>query len=279
MKTLLALALVSSTFGAFVASRAGGEAPQGPGLVVAVGGGGTPEAVVAHVAALAGGKEAKVVVLPQASETSDGSESAKMWLEQGAGAADALIDLAASDAAARISAADVIWMPGGDQSRLMARLAEHGLIEAVRSAHANGAIVGGTSAGAAVLSGVMISGKPDPGALRGGAMEALQGLGLLPWAIVDQHFVERDRLARLLTAVLDHPALIGLGVSEGTAALVDGRRITAMGRGQVLVYDARDATVAAADKGAHQGATGVTLHVLRPGDTLTLPEHAAGQPK
>jgi cyanophycinase len=180
---------------------------------------------MAHVAALAGGAAARVLVLPQASAVSDGTESAAMWREQGAGEATVLSDLAAADARDRIAAAHVIWMPGGAQDRLMERLGENDLVPAIRAAHARGAIVGGTSAGAAVLSRVMISGAPDPRALRSGAMPALDGLGLLPWAIVDQHFVERDRLARLLTAVLDHPSLVGLGISEGTAALVDGLQI------------------------------------------------------
>jgi len=278
MKTLLALGLVGLSFAALSASALD-STPSKAGLVVAVGGGGTPDEVIAHVATLAGGKDARVLVLPQASESGDGQSSAAMWREQGAGEATVLSDLAAPDAKERIARANVIWMPGGVQSRLMERLGEHGLIEAVQAAHANGATVGGTSAGAAVLSAVMISGQPEPGALRSGAMEALTGLGLLPWAIVDQHFVERDRLARLLTAVIDHPALIGVGVSEGTAALVDGQAITVMGRGHVLLYDARAAAVSAADKGAHQSAQGVMLHVLRPGDRFTLPERAGAGPK
>ncbi|MEZ6015054.1 MAG: cyanophycinase [Planctomycetota bacterium] len=266
MKPFLGLVL------SLAACAAPGAERARSGLVVAVGGGGTPPEVIAHVAALAGGAGARVLVLPQASEVNDGQASAALWLEQGAGAASVLSDLAAPDAAARIADANVIWMPGGDQTRLMERLGAAGLVEAVRSAHAGGAIVGGTSAGAAVLSRVMISGKPDPGALRGGAMEALEGLGAIPWAIVDQHFVERERLSRLLTAVLDHPDLIGIGISEGTAALVDGRAFTVMGRGQVTVFDARGARVTAAEPGEHQAAQGVVLHVVKPGEALRLPE-------
>jgi cyanophycinase len=248
-----------------------------PGLVVAVGGGGTPPEVMAHVAALAGGAAARVLVLPQASAVSDGTESAAMWREQGAGEATVLSDLAAADARDRIAAAHVIWMPGGAQDRLMERLGENDLVPAIRAAHARGAIVGGTSAGAAVLSRVMISGAPDPRALRSGAMPALDGLGLLPWAIVDQHFVERDRLARLLTAVLDHPSLVGLGISEGTAALVDGLQIEVMGRGEVIVYDARHAAVPKVEAGAHQSASNVTLHVVPRGGKLDLAPRVAGE--
>jgi cyanophycinase len=282
MKTLLALGLVGLSLAALSASAITSpfdSAPTRAGLVVAVGGGGTPDEVIAHVAALAGGKDARVLVLPQASAEGDGQSSAAMWLEQGAGEATVLSDLAAPDAKERIARANVIWMPGGVQSRLMERLGEHGLVESIQAAHASGATVGGTSAGAAVLSAVMISGQPEPSALRSGAMEALVGLGLMPWAIVDQHFVERDRLARLITAVIDHPTLIGVGVSEGTAALVDGQSITVMGRSHVLLYDARGAAVGAAEKGTHQSAQGIVMHVLRPGDRFTLPEPAAGGPK
>jgi len=267
--TLAALALFATACSATSVGTVAVE--QRAGLVVAVGGGGTPEGVIRHVASLAGGAAARVIVLPQASEVSDGQASAAMWREQGAGTAEVLADLGAVDAAERLRAADVIWMPGGDQTRLMARLAEHDLIAAVRAAHAAGTIVGGTSAGAAVLSEVMISGSPEPLALRGGAMAPLAGLGLLPWAIVDQHFVERDRLPRLLTAVLDHPALIGIGISERTAALVDGRTIEVMGEGQVLVVDARGAAAPRAAAGALQTARGVTLHALAPGERAALP--------
>jgi len=130
MKTLLALGLVGLSFAALSASALD-STPSKAGLVVAVGGGGTPDEVIAHVATLAGGKDARVLVLPQASESGDGQSSAAMWREQGAGEATVLSDLAAPDAKERIARANVIWMPGGVQSRLMERLGEHGLIEAL----------------------------------------------------------------------------------------------------------------------------------------------------
>jgi len=286
MKSLFALAALGAVLASWSPSEVLAPEVASPrtsanaaGLVVAVGGGGTPEAVFARVAKLAGGADARVLVLPQASEVNDGEGSAVIWREQGAGEATVLSDLGAEDARERIARAHVLWIPGGSQSRLMERLEEHGLVEAVRAAHARGAIVGGTSAGAAVVSKVMIAGAPDPGALRGGAMEALEGLGFVPWAIVDQHFVERDRLARLLTAVLDHPTLVGIGISEGTAALIDGSTIEVMGRGQVLVYDARAAEVMTTERGAHQSARGVTLHVVKPGESLRLPEPPKPTPR
>ena len=105
-------------------------------------------------------------------------------------------------------------------------------------------MVGGTSAGAAIMSRVMISEPPEPRALTGGAMRPFRGLGLWKGVIVDQHFVERDRLARLLTAVLDNPRLVGVGISERTACIVDGEEFCLTGRTAVIQLDEGESAMA-----------------------------------
>ena len=242
-----------------------------PGPLVVVGGGTTSPAITARALELAGGPTAKVLIVPQASsDPNSGPESAKMWRERGARKVT-VIDLTDPASARRsIESANLIWMPGGDQNRLMAAVAKADLAGAIRDQHRKGATVGGTSAGAAVQSGVMITGDAPLNTVRHGATAMADGLDLWPGVIVDQHFVRRQRFHRLLSAVLDRPNLVGVGIDEGTAAIVTGKKFEVIGVGQVLVIDARKATVAAGKMGDLSAANGVTLHVLMPGMTFDL---------
>jgi cyanophycinase len=245
-----------------------GADPQG--TIVAVGGGTTTTAITKRTLELAGGAAARVIVIPQASERSDGKASAAMWRELGV--RDVSI-LELSDAVAAVKAvesADLIWMPGGDQNRLMKVLLPTGVPEAIRKRFHAGAVVGGTSAGAAVLSQIMITGEAELDRIRRGATQTAEGLALWPRAIVDQHFVKRQRFNRLLSAVLDRPELVGFGVDESTAAIVRGSKVDVVGSGQVLVIDARKATTAPGKSGDLSAAIGIYLHVLTSGMTFDL---------
>ncbi|MEM7516864.1 MAG: cyanophycinase [Planctomycetota bacterium] len=251
-----------------------------PGTLVVVGGGGTPDEVVAHALELAGGSKAKVAVLPFASSREDrGVPTVEMWQEAGAAEVWNLDDPAAGDAAERLSEANLIWMPGGDQTRLIRELKERGLLELVRERHAAGVVAGGTSAGAAVMSLRMLTGPPREDGLLIERANVSEGLGLWPGVIVDQHFVQRDRYGRLLSAVLDKPELVGVGISERTAAIVTFERkgrdryvptIEVLGQSSVLVVDARSAEVAEGEPGALHGALGLSLDVLKPGMKVRL---------
>jgi cyanophycinase len=230
-----------------------------------VGGGGTTPAIVARTLELAGGKGAIVVVLPQSSAVADaGDSSVKMWLEAGAKSARKL-DFKDPDARATLDTATLIWMPGGDQNRFMKTIEGTGLDDVIRSRHRAGAVVGGTSAGAAVLSASMITGDADLQSLTSGKTVLAEGLGIWPAAIVDQHFLRRQRTNRLLTAVLDHPTLLGVGIDEGTAAILRDGRIEVVGRSAVVVFDARAAKVEKVGPGEVVAGTGIRTAVLREG--------------
>lgn len=248
------------------------DTPPPPGALVVVGGGGTPEAVLIEGLGLTGKADPVVVILPQASEAEDrGKASAEMFRQLGVKTVE-LLDPLDEGSAQHIARADFIWFPGGDQDRLFQNLNAAGLVRPIQDRNRAGAVVGGTSAGAAIMSLVMISGPPEPRALLGMAMKPLRGLGLWPSVIVDQHFVERDRYGRLLTAVLDHPRQVGIGISEGTACIVQGSRFEVRGKGQVLVVDARKAEVPRFKEGEMQHATGLSMQVLRAGDSIDLAE-------
>jgi cyanophycinase len=135
--------------------------------------------------------------------------------------------------------ADGIFMSGGDQSRLMAAIWETPVLGALHQAfHFRGACIGGTSAGAAVMSRHMISQGPALLRPRKDVIDTDIGLGLLPAAVVDQHFSERRRLARLLSALAQRPDLLGVGIDEDTALVVErGQAIEVIGRGVVTLVD------------------------------------------
>ena len=153
-----------------------------------------------------------------------------------------------------VERAGAIWFLGGDQARIIATLkAKDGgdtpMLAAIRRRLAEGAVVGGTSAGAAIMSEGMISQGDSMGALLGGEfgepLELTRGLGFLPGALVDQHFGERARLGRLAVALTDpaQPQRIGLGIDEDTALIVSlgNGRATVAGSGYVTLLDARAA--------------------------------------
>ena len=241
------------------------------GPLVAVGGGDTNDAIVARTLELAGGRRASVAVLAQASALPDaGDSSVEMW--KAAGARDAVNVRFGDRAAARhaLETATLIWMPGGDQNRFMSAIAGTGLDDLIRSRHAAGVVVGGTSAGAAVLSAVMLTGDADLKSVSAGTTVTAPGLGLWREVIVDQHFLTRQRGNRLISAVLDHPALVGVGIDEGTAVVVRGTTIEAIGKSAVIVIDPRRAAIVKPETGPVAAGTGLAFHVLRSGMTLDL---------
>ena len=238
---------------------------QSKGALVIVGGGGTTDEIIARTLALAGGKSARVVVLPQSSaEEGAGDSSVKMWLD--AGAADARkVDFKAADVRASLEQATLIWIPGGDQNRFMKAIDGTGLDDAIRAAHRKGTVVGGTSAGAAVMSTWMITGEADLTSVTSGKTVLAPGLGLWPEAIVDQHFLKRQRHNRLLAAVLDRPNLVGVGIDEATAVIVSGVHIEVLGRSAAVIIDGRKAKVERSTPGVVAAGAGLTVSVLRNG--------------
>jgi cyanophycinase len=268
----LALLALAAAPGCRTAGDGGAEGATGSrvGALVVVGGGGTPDEALRVALALAAGPRTRVAILPQASEREDrGQGSAELWLAAGAAEARVIDPLDDAGARAGLERADLIWMSGGDQARLVAALREAGLDELVRRRHRAGAVVGGTSAGAAAMSAVMITGESyELESVRAATTDVAPGLGLWPGAIVDQHFLARRRMARLVSAVLDRPDLVGVGIDERTAVVVRGDRIEVVGEGAVVMLDAADARVSASELGGLHAALGIRMHLLRPGDTL-----------
>ncbi|MEM7164337.1 MAG: cyanophycinase [Planctomycetota bacterium] len=244
------------------------EAPKGA-LVIA-GGGKLPDSIRREAIALAGGPHCNVVIVSQASRSTDaGAKNAAVFAQLGCAHVRVLNLENERTALELLANADLIWISGGSQNRLMEALPPS-LEAAVRARYTHGGVVGGTSAGAAVMSQQMITGKANLKALRSGTTELAPGLALYPGAIVDQHFHRRQRHNRLLSAVLDHPSLLGIGIDEGTAIVVRAGQLRVVGDSNVLIIDARQAVVPTVAAAAPLAAENVRIDLLRAGMTMSL---------
>ncbi len=180
---------------------------------------------------------------------------------------------------AEILQADGIFMSGGDQSKLMDTLWDTPAYQALHQAfHLNRCCIGGTSAGAAVMSRHMIA--QGPAVLRPSkeAVDTDIGLGLLSQAVVDQHFSERRRLARLLSTLAMRPDLLGVGIDEDTALVIErGEAIEVIGKGTVTLVDPSQmqSNVNELETLEQIEMLGVQLHLLPAGHRYSL--RSAGQ--
>lgn len=193
-----------------------------------------------------GGQRSRICILPSASEEQDsGTIYHQVFTDFGAPYVQILPlfsrdDADLPDVAQELSNATGIFMTGGDQNKIVNILHGTAALRAIQRAYAKGATIGGTSAGASAMSDPMIGGGLVGSLARSGMVKLHQGLGLTTSLIIDQHFHQRNRLGRLMTAVMSYPEMLGVGVDEDTAALVthDGR-LTVMGRGTVTIVDPR----------------------------------------
>ena len=268
---LLALALALAALAAPPAHSATPPSHAG-GPVIAAGGNVMPRGLRRRALELAKGDASRVVVLNQAiGSRKVGLREVEAWKAAGARHVQLVASLSPRSQK-RILGADVIWFTGGDQRRLMKALLTSGADALIHRRHRAGAVVGGFSAGAAVMSRIMLAaGKPRTRGLRRGLITPLVGLGLIPGVIIDQHYVEFGRQARLTSMVLENPKLLGVGISERTAIIVTGRRLEVVGSRVVHLIDARQATVSPAKQGEAQAANGVRLDILRAPMKRTLP--------
>ena len=270
-------------------TQAGAQPARSPaprGTLFIVGGGPQPPALVQEFVRLAGGAgHAKIIVFAMASADgkASGEEKAEDLRKLGATALNvwATHDEANTDSVAHLlDGATGIWFGGGDQVLLTKALRGTKTEAAIHARYRAGAVVGGTSAGAAVMSAAMITGdERHPGGVRPvkdsasymtiarDNMIMADGFGLLTNAVVDQHFLRRRRSNRLVSVVLEQPTHLGVGIDESTALIVrpDGKwRV--MGESAAIVYDARRARIT--PTGTTLGATGVVMSVLPDGSTF-----------
>jgi cyanophycinase len=232
-------------FGTYEMAKSDKKDPLGPlevaGLVMAIGGNeskrGARSSILGSFVRHAGGPDARIVIIPSASLAPERrvERYARVFRRLGAGevyAVHAERGVVTDEDREHIRSATGIFVTGGDQVKLMAHLRAAGLVEPIRDAVRHGAVYAGTSAGASAASRAMIAGNHD------GTIAIHEGLGLVPDVIIDQHFGERQRLARLQDAVRAEK-LVGVGIDENTAIVWDGTsgQICVEGVGCVTVVD------------------------------------------
>ncbi|WP_292037163.1 MULTISPECIES: cyanophycinase [unclassified Brevundimonas] len=177
-----------------------------------------------------------------------------------------------------------VFFSGGDQLRLSSQIGDTPIERRIRDLHARGGVIAGTSAGASVMSETMLVKGPSAESYRIGEVHMAPGLGLLPNVIIDQHFAERGRFGRLLGAVAHNPRLMGLGIDENTAVVVEQGGLQVIGDGAVYVVDGEEATHTNISEGRAEDALSmfdVRLHVLSQDDRFNLdrrrPERAGSR--
>ena len=213
------------------------------GSLLICGGGKLPEELTKLFVQTAGGKQAKIVVIPTAHDgiTDEYIESlSEVWKKHGAESVSVLrtTDKKWADDAEFIkplTEATGVWFGGGSQSRIADAYLGTAVEQALGNVLKRGGIIGGTSAGAAIMSRVMIaSGNPKA--------VVKTGFDLLPGTVIDQHFLARNRKPRLLGVLKERGGLVGVGIDEGTGLLVTGRRMRVVGESTVTILLAASKT-------------------------------------
>ena len=265
-----------------VASGPSRRVSQGP--VMPIGGAEETEPggeILERFVDLAGGSDARIAIIPTASDDPQrsGEGYAELFRKLGAKKADWLRVEQRSDANTEeplslLREATGMFITGGDQTRLVELIVGTLVMECIRTRNADGVVAAGTSAGASILSTLMMAGGTGVGgdsngsAARKGMVDVVAGFGLLQDIIIDQHFSQRGRLGRLLSVFAGTPGLIGVGLDEDTAVLIDREgTLEVLGSNMVTIVDGRNTISDYFDReeGEVLTITGSSLHVLAGG--------------
>jgi len=232
-----------------------------------------------------GGNEAKIAIIPSASRepTIIGDRYERIFEDMGAKQVKVLDIRDRSQGEdlyfqAYVEECTGVFLTGGDQLRLCGLLADTPLMERIRQRVQQGEIsIAGTSAGAAVMGHHMIAGGASGESPNRALVDLAMGLGIIPEVMVDQHFHNRNRMARLLSAISNHPERLGIGIDEDTCAMFESDgTIRIMGKGTVTIVDAQNMSYT--NLGKVEASDPLSLHNLRVhilahGDIYSMKEH------
>lgn len=253
------------------------------GKLFIIGGGSRPEALLKRMIEEAGLWEAGyAIILPMASEAPDTAifYGKKQLTDLGMTRVEGLHFVKDEEPKPEwidsLANASLIYISGGDQNRFMSTVKGTPIEKAMWEAYTNGTVIAGTSAGAAVMSEKMITGNelryPDYNAtfrnIESDNIQLAEGLGFVTTAIIDQHFVKRSRHNRLISAVIENPDLLGIGIDEATAILVNGNTAEVVGDSQVLVF--KNPLGSKHFYNEKLGARQLRLDIYLPGDTFKM---------
>ncbi|MEX2458416.1 MAG: cyanophycinase [Actinomycetota bacterium] len=218
-----------------------------PGVVIAIGGAEDKlrdRVILERFVQLAGGTKAHIAVLSTASSLGDEATElyGALFAREGAVATAGLRPLTREEAqdpalARIVDDASGVFMTGGNQLRLASVIAGTRVGEAILEAHRRGAVIAGTSAGASALSSHMVAFGSSGASPKHRMVQLASGLGVIPGAVIDQHFEQRNRYGRLLAAIAQSPGLLGIGIDEDTAIVVDDGVLEVIGKGAATIID------------------------------------------
>jgi len=255
-----------------------GNAPS-PGRLFIIGGGEKTDKLMQELLTVAGMKEDDyVIILPMSSEDPDSSiifakeDFAAIGIKKVVGYNFTENSPVTQSSIDSIVNAKLVFITGGDQTRFMKIVGKGPKYKDIHDAYKNGSTIDGTSAGAAVMSKKMITGNalkyPEYTGkyptIEPENIEITEGLGLITNIIVDQHFIKRQRLNRLLAVVLENPEETCIGIDESTAIIVSGNTFTVAGENQVIVLQNPKKNKKIA--GNLLGGRGLTIEILLPGE-------------
>lgn len=255
---------------------------QPKGKLFIIGGGDRPDALIQRMISEASlGVNDYVVILPMASEEPDSAYfyAKKQFVNAGLITVNQPVSPKhplSSSTLDSLTKAKLIYISGGDQTRFMNSIEGSKVREMIQKAYQNGAMIAGTSAGAAVMSKEMITGnellhkeyRSTPQVIEQGNIEVKEGLGLLTSAVIDQHFLIRSRHNRLLSMIIEHPSKKAIGIDESTAILVKNGWAEVVGVSQVIVYQNPGKSKLVTNN--KLGAKGLKVDIYLPGEKFIL---------
>jgi cyanophycinase len=267
-----------------VSSCTEGTIDESSGGLFIIGGGQRPPEMIDQILQLSGMREGgNLVILPVASAEPD---SADFYARRQFNSIDEERIFTVIPTSSGVSNteyeilqnANLIYITGGSQSRFMDSVRNTNTEEAIREAYRSGAIIAGTSAGAAVQSKWMITGDQKKYPVYTGRFETIEGdniilaegLGLIENAIIDQHFIARQRLNRLISVIIENPGQTGIGIDESTAIFVKGNKATVYGQSQVVVLRCNKAKTQNEEN--LLGVDDMSLSIYLPGKTFKISE-------
>jgi cyanophycinase len=253
------------------------------GWIIPIGGAENKEndrRILERFVSVSGGDSADIVVIPTASRMHEtGPRYEKIFSEIGAARVtvmdfDTRRDCQEPGRLQRLEEATGIFFTGGNQLRVTTLLGGTPVAKLIRTRNANGVTVGGTSAGASILSEHMIASGDEGSSAVAGSVRLAPGLGLTNRFIIDQHFTQRDRLGRLCTALAYNPFAVGIGLDEDTAAFIGpDDTLEVEGSGGITIVDGSDisySSIDAVSDGQPVCMLGLRLHFLVAGATFNL---------
>lgn len=258
-------------------------AGQQRGWIVPIGGAENKEndrRILERFVRVSGGADADIVVIPTASRMHEtGPRYEQVFRDIGAACVEVMDfdtrrDCQEPGRLKRLEQATGIFFTGGNQLRLTTLLGGTPVAKLIRLRNAHGVTVGGTSAGASILSEHMIASGDEGSAMIAGSVRLAPGLGLTNRFIIDQHFRQRDRLGRLLTALAYNPFAVGIGLDEDTATFIGpDETLEVEGSGGVTIVDGSQVSFSSLGQIAEGQAVcmlGLQVHVLVAGATYNL---------